>query len=36
MHIAEEVYEVVRGNRNARDALKGVLKAGIGSEAEPN
>jgi glycerol-3-phosphate dehydrogenase (NAD(P)+) len=36
MPIAEEVYEVVRGNRNARDALKGVLKAGIGSEAEPN
>ena len=36
MPIAEEVYEVVRGNRHARDALKGVLKAGIGSEAEPN
>tara|TARA_E500000331_G_scaffold65227_1_gene59929 strand:- start:396 stop:1400 length:1005 start_codon:yes stop_codon:yes gene_type:complete len=36
MPIAEEVYEVVQGNRNARDALKGVLRAGIGSESEPN
>ena len=36
MPIVEEVFGVVKGNRNARDALKGVLKAGIGSEAEPN
>ena len=36
MPIAQEVYEVVHGNRTARDALKGVLSAGIGSEAEPN
>jgi len=36
MPIAQEVYEVVQGNRTARDAFKGVLRAGIGSEAEPN
>ena len=36
MPIAREVYEVVQGNRTARDAFKGVLRAGIGSEAEPN
>ena len=36
MPIAQEVFEVVQGNRTARDAFKGVLRAGIGSEAEPN
>ena len=36
MPIVEEVFGVVQGNRNAKDALKGVLRAGIGSEAEPN
>jgi len=36
MPIVEEVLGVVQGNRNAKDALKGVLRAGIGSEAEPN
>lgn len=36
MPIAQEVYEVVQGNQTAKDAFKGVLRAGIGSEAEPN
>lgn len=36
MPIVEEVFGVVQGQRHAKDALKGVLRAGIGSEAEPN
>ncbi len=36
MPIAQEVYEVVQGNRTARDALRRMLRADIGSEAEPN
>ena len=36
MPIAQEVYEVVQDNQTAKDAFKGVLRAGIGSEAEPN
>jgi glycerol-3-phosphate dehydrogenase (NAD(P)+) len=36
MPIAAEVYEVLQGNQTARDALKEMLRASIGSEAEPN
>ncbi len=36
MPIATEVCEVVQGNRTARDALRGMLRASIGAESEPN
>ncbi|MDA0791815.1 MAG: NAD(P)H-dependent glycerol-3-phosphate dehydrogenase [Proteobacteria bacterium] len=36
MPIATEVCAVVQGNRTARDALRGMLRASIGAESEPN
>ena len=36
MPITHEVKEVVQGKRRARDALREMLRASIGSESEPN
>ncbi len=35
MPIATEVFEVVQGQSSAKKAFRGLLRAGIGSEAEP-
>ena len=35
MPIAEEVYNVTRGNSSARNAFRGLLRAEIGAESEP-
>ena len=35
MPIAREVYEVLRGESNARTAFRGLLRAEIGAESEP-
>lgn len=35
MPIAQEVYDVIRGESSARKAFRGLLRASIGSESEP-
>ena len=36
MPVADVVFELVQGESNARKAFRNLLRAGIGSESEPN